>query len=203
MACALAAAMLAAGAARAHAAAVQPVAQLPAGSGDAAQIANVSRDGQRLLLAMPSPGTLWSIDAHSGSAVRVASSAITPFAGQSPFGSYIAWIPRKSFRACSRKALVAPNVAGSMPQALTLPRRYAYAAMDAVAVADDGSVTVGVTPCREAIRHLAVLTAGPGQTALKVRAAYSTTPFGGSCPRTVAFFAGARDECPSGWYDFR
>lgn len=152
---------------------VRDVGELP-GSNAAAQIANVSQNGERLLLVTSDPDSAWSLDASTGTSVRLGSSAITPLANQSPSGAYTAWVPRASYDACPRSIYIAENGTETAPRPVVLPRQYSHASVDAIAVSDTGVVTVGVAPChgRDFFANSAILTGGPRDQQLAVRAAY-------------------------------
>lgn len=152
---------------------VRRVAQLPPGSGDATQIADVSADGQKLLVSTSDSGSLWSVLNDGATVTQMATSGIAPLANQSPSGSYVAWVPRRSFARCAHTALVARTGGTVAPKALKLSGRYARKMIDTIAVADDGSVTVRVGPCQgDPTQHLALLTAAPGASRLTARARY-------------------------------
>lgn len=175
------------------------VAQLPAGTAGAAQIADVSQDGRRVLIVTSDPASVWSVDASNGAVAQQDASRFAPLASQSPSGSYIAWIPRTSLTACPRQADVAAVGASTAPKKVTLPAAYAHSGMNAVAVADDGTLTIRVRRCqRFATRQdLAVLTAGPASSQLTLRFRLSP-PNGSATSQDGRVFAGCTNASHHG-----
>jgi hypothetical protein len=162
-------------AAPAQATPVSLVGQLPPGT-DGVQIANVSADGKRLLVVTNTPTALWTTEV-GGQAVEVAHSGFPPLANQSPSGNYLAWVPRRGPWKCATKLYVAPSVAPAASKVFELPATYRHQSFNAVAIADDGTVTVGVGACSEPFSQFAVLTASQAQSELETRMQYRKRGF--------------------------
>ena len=100
-----------------------PASRAGSGDGRRREIADVSSNGQQLLLVTSNPGSVWSVDTISGAVIRLGGSAIAPWANQSPSGSFAAWIPRTSLQACPRAAYVRSASAGARSSRVSSPPR--------------------------------------------------------------------------------
>jgi hypothetical protein len=135
--------------------------------------------------APSSGGTLWALDATTGTSRQLAALPLGGRSSQSPAGDWAAWVTRTSERSCPRRIAVGRTDGLEPPRRLVLPDAYTGSAVNGVTVGAGGRVTVRVGRCDDgwepsASESRAILTADPGSTSLRVvassRSSYAEWP---------------------------
>lgn len=140
------------------------IADVPATDSPLDAIANVSADGQRVLVS--AAGSTLSADAATGGATELPRAALRQ-SSQSPSGEYVVW--NSSGTRCRTQLRVGRSDALAAARVVETPAAYARYGIDGITVADDGRVLARVGPCRDGSvgDPRAILSAAPDASRLE------------------------------------